>query len=58
MECSGEENGLLECLFEGSSNEAVTDCDSRETAAAACQGKISLLCRLSHGSFSFTAYHK
>ena len=39
VECNGSESGLLECAHVTGSDEAVTQCDLRESAAVACQGK-------------------
>ena len=38
VECSGDENGLLECPYVTGSDEAVSQCDPRENAAVTCQG--------------------
>ena len=43
VECAGNETGLLECPHVAGSHEAVTDCDPREVAAVACQGKPFLV---------------
>ena len=39
VECNGSESGLLECAHVTGSDEAVTQCDYRESAAVACQGE-------------------
>ena len=39
VECNGSESGLLECAHVTGSDEAVTQCDLRESAAVACQGE-------------------
>ena len=38
VECSGNENKLLECAHVTESHEEVFDCDPREVAAMSCQG--------------------
>ena len=40
VECNGSESGLLECAHVTGSDEAVTQCDPRESAAVACQCKL------------------
>ena len=40
IECNGSESGLLECAHVTGSDEAVTQCDLRESAAVACQGEF------------------
>ena len=42
VECNGSEIGLLECSHVTRSDEEVTQCDPRESAAVACQGKFDL----------------
>ena len=39
VECNGSESGLLECAHVAGSDEAVTQCDPRESAAVTCQSK-------------------
>ena len=39
VECNGSESGLLECAHVTGSDEAVTQCDPRESAAVTCQGE-------------------
>ena len=43
VECNGTESGLLECSHVTGSDEAVTQCDPRESAAVTCQGKHLML---------------
>ena len=43
VECNGSESGLLECAHVTGSDEAVTQCDPRESAAVACQGKLGTI---------------
>ena len=38
VECSGDENKLLECAYVTESHEEVFDCDPREVSAMSCQG--------------------
>ena len=38
VECSGDENKLLDCAHVTESHEEVFDCDPREVAAMSCQG--------------------
>ena len=40
VECNGSESGLLECAHVTGNDEAVTQCDLRESAAVACQGEL------------------
>ena len=40
VECNGSESGLQECAHVTGSDEAVTQCDPRESAAVACQGEF------------------
>ena len=42
VECNGSESGLLECAHVTGSDEAVTQCDPRESAAVACQGESKI----------------
>ena len=43
VECAGNETGLLECPHVAGTHEAVADCDPRDVAAVACQGKHFLV---------------
>ena len=40
VECKGSEIGLLECSHVTGSDEEVTQCDPRESAAVTCQGEF------------------
>ena len=42
VECSGNENNLLQCSHATESDEVVSQCDPRENAAVTCQGKCIL----------------
>ena len=42
VECSGNENNLLECSHATESDEVVSQCDPRENAAVTCQSKCIL----------------
>ena len=42
MECEGSELELLLCSYLSETHEDVSQCDSSETAAVTCQGKLSL----------------
>ena len=39
VDCNGNENNLLECLHLTEGDKIVSQCDPREKAAVACQGK-------------------
>ena len=39
VDCSGNESNLLECSHITENDEVVSQCDPREKAAVACQGK-------------------
>ena len=39
VKCNGSENGLLDCVHVTGNDEAVTQCDPRESAAVSCQSK-------------------
>ena len=43
VECNGSESGLLECAHVTGNDEAVTQCDRRESAAVACQSKLGTI---------------
>ena len=38
VECTGDENELLNCSYVTDSHETVSGCDPSETAAVTCQG--------------------